>query len=99
MENQVTGPLRSGGGGLRDRRKVPKLGGIRNQPAPGSNREEEAAKRLNRTTTAIVNGQTIVIDPLEVEELQVLGKGAYGVVHLVRHTSDKGSFEFAVKVR
>ncbi|XP_074602136.1 dual specificity mitogen-activated protein kinase kinase lic isoform X2 [Brevipalpus obovatus] len=97
MENNIGGPLRAGGGGLRDRRRVPKLGGIRNQPLPGSNREEEAAKRLNRTTTATINDQTIVIDPLEVEVLQTLGKGAYGVVNLVRHSSDKGSFEFAVK--
>lgn len=82
-------------GGLAARRKGPSLSGL-NPVSESVIREQIAANTLTKCTNIQINGQTINIDPQDMETVYQLGKGAYGIVELVRHKPS--GIDMAVKV-
>lgn len=82
---------------LARRRKAPSLSGLNPVISqPTVTREQIAATALKKSTTVEINGKIVNIDPQDVETICQLGKGAYGVVELIRHKPS--GIDMAVKV-
>ncbi|XP_053215027.1 dual specificity mitogen-activated protein kinase kinase 6-like [Panonychus citri] len=83
--------------GLASRRKGPSLktGFTSIEQQVDTPREAIAANTVNKSTKITIDGQTISVDPSDIEVVRQLGKGAYGIVEQVRHKPS--SIEMAVK--
>jgi len=58
--------------------------------------QTHAANSIDRHTSFSYNGQMLNIDPADCEVIQILGRGAYGIVEHVRHRPSGA--ELALKV-